>query len=498
MSGNLNKAAGRGAAVTLGTQGIRLVVQVIGLSVLGRLLAPHDYGLVAIVTVLVSAGEVFRDFGLSAAAIQAKTVTAVQRSNLFWINLGIGTVLAGLLAAASPLIAHVYDDQRLVGVCLAMASIFVLNGMSTQYRANLARNLQFGRLSGAELTGQVTGVAVAVLVAVLGGGYWALAAQWISAQVMVLTLLLVWSRWLPRRYDRSGPVRPFLRFGANLLGATLLDNSVNYSAPLALGITTSPTGVGVFNRAQQLVSMPLLQLQAPTFRVALPVLSKLVDDSRRYAEMLLRVQLLLLTVIGITFAVLFAQAPAVVRILLGTQWGATVPLFRLLLVAGFFQACTYAANWVFQSKGMTSAQFRYSLWTRPVFVVLIVVGAQWGPYGVAVAYTITTVLGWPASLLWLRRLGVAPVRAMFTNGLVTGVISAAAVMGSWGVTRFVPGPALVQVVVGGLAALLVAAIAALILPGHRRGLQQAVRMLRRRRRGSRTPVEPVEVSAVKS
>ncbi|WP_432520417.1 oligosaccharide flippase family protein [Kineococcus sp. SYSU DK006] len=486
MSPSLNRVAGRGAVVTLGTQGVRLVVQVVGLAVLGRLLTPHDYGLVAIVSVLVSAGEIFRDFGLSAAAIQAKTLSAAQRDNLFWINSGMGLVLAVVLCAASPLLAHLYGDDRLVLLAVVMASVFVLNGLSTQYRAGLARDLQFGRLSGAELIGQVTGVAVAVAVAVLGGGYWALAAQWVSAQCVVLVLLVAWSRWVPGRVDRTASVRPFVRFGSALLGTTLLNNAVSYAPPLALGLTSTPAAVGVYGRAQQLVTMPLLQIQAPTTRVALPVLSRLQDDTKRFAELLLRGQLLLLTLIGLLFAVLFAQAPAAVRVLVGPQWGAAVPLFRLLLVAGFLQAATYAANWVFQARGRTGSQLRFFLLTKPLFVLAIAVGAWWGPVGTATAYTLACALGWPLSLLWMRRLGGVPVARMLGNGLRTGVLVVLASSASWAATHVVPLPAVLDLVVGGLVAVAVAAAAIGLLPAHRRELAVALRAVRSSRRGGGT------------
>ncbi|MEZ0491223.1 oligosaccharide flippase family protein [Kineococcus sp. TBRC 1896] len=481
MSPSLGRAAGRGAVITLGTQGVRLVVQVIGLAVLGRLLAPHDYGLVAIVTVLVSAGEVFRDFGLSAAAIQAKTLSRGQRDNLFWINTGIGLVLALLLCALSPVLAHVYRDDRLTLIAVVMSGIFVLNGISTQYRAGLARSLQFGRLSGAELLGQVTGVAVAVTVAALGGGYWALAAQWISAQSLALVLVFAWSRWRPGRIDRTASVRPFLNFGSALLGSTLLNNAVNYTSPLALGLAGNPVTVGLYNRAQQLVTMPLVQIQAPTTRVALPILSRVQDDPKQFTRMLLRGQLALLTLIGLVFAVLFAQAPAAVRVLLGPQWGDVVPLFRILLLAGFMQAATYAASWVFQARGLTGSQLRYSLATRPLFVVAICIGAAFGPTWTAAAYAGSLLAGWPLSLWWLRRLGGVPTGRMARNGLQGALLATTAGAASWGATHVVTLPPVLDLVVGGLAVALTAAIAFALVPSYRREVGAVKKTLSRRK-----------------
>ena len=92
---DLASGAARGAAVTLSGQALRIVLQFAGVVVLARLLRPHDYGLLAVVVVVVGIGEIFRDFGLSNAAIQARTLSTAQRDVLLWVNAAIGVVLTG-------------------------------------------------------------------------------------------------------------------------------------------------------------------------------------------------------------------------------------------------------------------------------------------------------------------------------------------------------------------------------------------------------------------
>ena len=75
MSSNLAHSAARGAFFTLGAQGAKIILQFLSVIVLARLLTPHDYGLIAIVLVVVGIGEIFRDFGLTSASIQAPTLS---------------------------------------------------------------------------------------------------------------------------------------------------------------------------------------------------------------------------------------------------------------------------------------------------------------------------------------------------------------------------------------------------------------------------------------
>ena len=141
--GQLGRRAARGALVTVGAQGVKIVLQVVGVVVLARLLSPGDYGLVAMVTAIIGVAEIFRDFGLSSAAVQAKTLSKAQRDNLFWINTAAGGLLTVIVFFGAPLVALLYGRGELVGLTQVLAFIFVLNGMGTQFRADLDPSLTY-------------------------------------------------------------------------------------------------------------------------------------------------------------------------------------------------------------------------------------------------------------------------------------------------------------------------------------------------------------------
>ena len=163
--------------VVLGGQGVRILVQIASVVVLSRLLTPRDYGLVAMVLAVVAVAEIFRDFGLSTAAIQAKVLTRAQQSNLWWLNaaLGLGFGLVAIMAA--PLVAALYDEPALTTLTAAMAGMFVLNGMGAQYRADLTRRLLFTRLAAATVLAPLLALGIAAYAAANGAGYWALVVQ---------------------------------------------------------------------------------------------------------------------------------------------------------------------------------------------------------------------------------------------------------------------------------------------------------------------------------
>src|SRR5215831_10431607 len=77
-------------------------------AILARLIVPEHFGLVMMVTAFTSIADQFRELGLSTATVQRKAITHEEISNLFWINVTAGLLVALVACAASPLLAAYY------------------------------------------------------------------------------------------------------------------------------------------------------------------------------------------------------------------------------------------------------------------------------------------------------------------------------------------------------------------------------------------------------
>lgn len=415
----LGAAASRGAVVTMAGQGVRIAIQFIGVVVLSRMLLPADFGMVAMVIAIVGVGEVFRDFGLTQAAIQARVLTQAQKSNLFWINAAIGLGLAAAVFALSWPIAMFYGISELVGLTQLLSLMFVFNGLSTQFRAHLSRELRFLPLAAVEVVGQAAGLIVAVITAAVGAGYWALVFQQVVGAGVSLVVVVAVASWLPGGFRRHVGTRSLVSFGGFLVGAQFVTYLSKNIDSIIIGARLGATDLGFYNRAFQLLVLPLNQINAPSTRVALPVLARLQDDPVQFERFLLRGQTLLLHLVIALFALAAAVAEPALGLLLGPGWEATVPLFQILAVSGAFQAASYASYWVFLAKGKTRSQLNWALVSRPLIIGGVLVGSLWGVTGVAWGYTIANAIVWPLGLLWIRRACGAPASAMFANGART-------------------------------------------------------------------------------
>lgn len=417
--GGMGQRAARGAFVTLGGQAVRILLQVGGVVVLARLLSPSDYGLVAMVTAVTGIGELFRDFGLSAAAIQAKTLSVAQRSNLFWLNSGIGLVLCVLTASLAIPISRLYDEPDLVPVVHALAFTFLFNGMATQFRADLTRRMEFARLAAVDVVGAVVALGVAIGMALAGAGFWALVGQQLTAALVLLICVCILAPWRPGLPRRHVPMRGLLSFGWNLLATQLVGYASNNVDSLTIGVRFGPLELGLYNRAYQLLMSTLSQLRAPTTTVALPVLSRLRTDPVRFADFVRRGQLALAYGLVAGLAFVAAAAEPLTALLLGPQWLEATPLIRFLAIAGMFQTLAYVGYWVYLAKGLTAVLLRYTLVSAAIKIVCVVVGSNWGVVGVAAGFALAPALSWPLSLWWLSRHGAIQLWTLIGGGART-------------------------------------------------------------------------------
>ncbi|HNV12021.1 MAG TPA: lipopolysaccharide biosynthesis protein, partial [Propionibacteriaceae bacterium] len=280
----LGRRAIRGAAVTMAGQAAKIAIQVLSVVILARLLAPSDYGLLVMVTAVIGVTDIFRDFGLSSAAIQAPVLSRKEQINLFWLNTGLGSTLSLITFLAAPALAAFYGRPELIPLTHVMSGMFLINGLATQYRADLSRRMLFRRLALADVSGSAVGLVVAVTMASHGFGVWSLAAQQLTQLAVMLALVVIGAGWLPRLYDRSVSVRHFLGFGWRLAGSQLVVYVGNNIDTVMLGLRVNTASLGLYNRAYQLVMQPLGQIRGPLNTVAIPVLSQLQDEEERFNQ----------------------------------------------------------------------------------------------------------------------------------------------------------------------------------------------------------------------
>lgn len=474
----LGRLAARGAMVTVGAQLLKIVVQTAGVVVLARLLTPGDYGLVAMVLSVVGLAEIFRDFGLSAAAVQAEYLSKAQRDLLFWINSGAGALLMLVVMACAPLLAAWYERPELVDLTRAISVIFFLNGLATQYRADLNRRLLFSRIAAIDVSAPVLSLVAAVALGAAGAGYWALAVQQIVLSFVLLVGAATAAGWVPGRPRRGEPLGGLLTFGWQVAGSQVIGYVGNNIDSLVIGTRFGAAPLGLYNRAFQLLMTPLGQLRQPTTTVALPVLSRLRSDPAGSNTYVQRGQLALGLTLVTGLGLVIGAAQPITQVFLGPQWTGVEPVLRLLAAAGAFSTLAYVGYWVYLAHALTQQLLRFTVLSVAIKVVCILVGSHWGVVGVAWGYAISHALEWPFSFWWLSRASVIDVRNLVLGGVRIIGLTVVVAVSSWLASEVAAGSSSpVQLLVAVSGAVLGYALT-LTVPIVRRDVVGVVRILR--------------------
>lgn len=468
----------RGAMHTLLFQWARWGTQLASLLVLARLLLPQDYGIVAMAMSVTGLAAVIGDFGLSLAAVQAKNLSAQQRSNLFWCNLAVGTGSGVLLVALSGPIAAFFGDQRLVPVTATLGLVFAVSGAAVQFKAELNRAGAFARLGAADALAGLVGFGAALGLALAGWGFWALVGQQLVIAVMTLALAAFWARWRPGLPRRAEGTRALLTFGRD----TFLVHVANYVTTnldtVLVGRVLGAVTLGFYNRAFQLILLPMEQILSPLTRVFMP---RLADSTgAEFNALLLRLQRVLAYVLVLPLSLLAAAAGPLLPLLLGDQWAAAAPLVQILCAGAVFQALGYVFYWAFLARAKTKLLFFSELWGRVPMAVLMLVLVPFGAPLVAMSVSIGQFLIWLAGVVrYGRRIGV-DVAGLLRASASPVVVALCAGFAGWAVQLLLPADRLGAVAICLTTWVATAGVLGAALPDSRRMLVEAVGRVRDR------------------
>lgn len=400
VQGDIKKRTVQGSLITISAQAIRFTLNICSTAIIARFVLPEDFGLIAMVIVVTSFVELFKDGGLFIATIQKAEVEHSQISTLFWLNLFSSFVLMFITFFSAPLISWFYKEPRLVGITYALASTFIFSGLTVQHKALLTRQMRFFVIYSIEILSTIFGIVCGILLAMRGFGYWSLVIMQIA--MVVINAMFIWffCDWRPSMPHRGSGIRSMLAFGGNLTGANLLNYISRNFDNLLVGSMLGSSSLGLYSIAYKLLMLPIQQITAPLSQVVQPTLCRLQKDPKRYRHFYLEGISYCVT-IGIpivVFAIVVAEE--VIGIFLGNQWSSAVPIFRALAPAALLGTFNVATAWVFIPLGRTDKQLKSCFFSTIYTVISFIIGIRWGMIGIAIAYSVSEFIKRPFEILY--------------------------------------------------------------------------------------------------
>ncbi len=401
---------------------------------LARLLAPAEFGVMALAVMVLGLAQLLGDLGIGDAVVQRAELTEGHVRTAFTFSVLLGLAVAAVMMMAAPLGAIVMRDAQVAPVLRVLSARFVFRGTAVVAAALLRRRLNFRRSFFIDTVSYVLGYGgVAVTLSLLGHGVWSLVWGSLAQAVLASAAQLAAVRHSVRPLLARRELTDLLHFG---FGSTAT-RCVNYLALVGdnfvVGRWIGPASLGAYGRAYGLMSLPHSYVANVMSAAMFPAFAKLQGEPSQVRRGYLLLTKLTATIAAPSMVTLAIVAPHLVSSLYGPQWSGVIVPLQILAMGGYFRALYHLGGVVAQSHGQVYSELRRQI----VYASLVIGGASVGsPYGlpgVAAGVSMATLFMFIAmahlalritGTSWRRYLGVqmgALVAAGITGGVALSV-----------------------------------------------------------------------------
>lgn len=401
--------------------------------VIARLLAPEDYGLVAIATAFTGLLEVITDMGMGSALVQSRDLSRRDVEATMGATCLLGTAAAILIFLSAPLWAHIQGDPRIVPIVRVLAIGVPLGTALNVPYSMLHRRLAFGLVARAQFVRGIVVAGVTLGAAVVLQSHWALVAGALVSRV-AFTAMLMWSEPIrPRFPTRDTQIGGLLRFG----GILTADRVLNYARAnidvALIGALLGTRMVGLYVMALSLARLPLEKLGSAFEPVAYPTFARLRDDKPGLRRYYLGLSVGTMAIALPTCVGLIVTASVLVPTVIGSQWTAVVRPLQIAAIVTPLAFHLILVSALFNALGRVDLSLRITTLISVLTILAVIVSVPFGIVGVAAATGIGFAVVWVyAELLALRLIDLhagEAARAMLPS-FSASIGMAAAVIGA--------------------------------------------------------------------
>lgn len=315
--------------------GAQLVTFIVSI-VLARILAPEDYGKIALITVFTTILQVFVDSGLGTALIQKKNADELDFSSVFYFNFVVCIILYIGMFLAAPFIAQFYNDLSLTPIIRVISLTIIISGVKGIQQSYVSKNMLFKRFFYSTLGGTVFSAALGIGMAWAGAGVWAIVAQQLSNTAIDTLILWITVKWRPKKMFSWKRLKSLLSFGWKMLVSSLLETVYTNIRSLIIGKMYSSSDLAFYNQGDKLPNVIVNNINTSIDSVLLPTLSKEQDDKERVKNMTRRaIKVSTYIMSPLMMGLAFCATP-IVEIVLTEKWLPCVPFLQIFCITYMF------------------------------------------------------------------------------------------------------------------------------------------------------------------
>jgi lipopolysaccharide exporter len=412
---SLTARTARGAGWVVGWRFATRILGTVNTLVLVKLLAPGDFGLVALGTTFSQALDGFLEIGVAYALIRETSLDRAMYDTGFTLSLIRGVISALLIVCCAWPVAQFFSEPRLLYVLLALAAGMLISSFENIGVIDFQRDIAFEKEFGLQLAPRILGIAACIVVAVVWRTYWALVVG-----IMTTRCTRTLFTYLMHSYRPHLSLRAWRRIAAfsfwtwMLAWITLIRDRVDN---FVLGRMLGAIAVGEYTVARDVGFITSTELVMPICRALFPGLTQVRNRGADVADAYFRaISMTLVLALPASVGIALVADP-MIRLAVGARWVASIPLLQIFALVGIFRVVTFVGTTLLTVYAMLEVQFHSTTVILLIrFVLLIVLIDRFGLVGSGIAVAMVAIIEEVYYLIvTFRRFKLRPMKLLTTN-----------------------------------------------------------------------------------
>ncbi|QUG86550.1 lipopolysaccharide biosynthesis protein [Bacillus nitratireducens] len=403
--------------------------------ILARILAPEAFGILAIITMIVSFVDMFTDAGFQKYLVQREfkdIKEKIKYTNVaFWTNLGVSFFLWGTIAVFNRSIAELVGNPDL-GIAIIIACIQIpITAFSSIQMALYRRDFKFKTLFFVRIISIFIPLVITIPLAIAGLNYWALIIGTICGRIADAIILTVKSEWKPKFFYSLEILRDMLSFSIwSLIEAIAIWLTIWVDA-LIIGSFLNEYYVGLYKTSTTMVNSLLALITGATTPILFSALSRLQHDNERFNQTFFKMQRLISILVFPMGIGVFLYSELATQILLGNKWNEASGVIGVwALSSSITIVLGHYCSEVYRAKGRPKLSFLAQILHLVVLVPVCLISAKYGFWALVYTRSWIRLEGILVHFLLMKYVVGFPVMKMISN--VLPMVISSVIMGITG------------------------------------------------------------------
>lgn len=352
--------------------------------ILARIIAPEDYGIIALVTVFITLANVFVINGLGTSLVQKKNVDNKDFSTMFYASIILSLILYAILFFVAPLISKIYKNNLLTPVLRVMGLRIPIAAINSIQNAYVSNKMIYKKFFFATLIGTVISAFVGIIMAYNGLGVWALIGQYLTNTLIDTIVLFLTLDWKPKLYFSIKRFKKLFSYGWKIMLSSFIGTFFDQLNGLFIGIKYKSVDLAYYNRGEQFPALITNNVNSTIESVLFPVASKLQDDKEKLKNSISKMMKVICFVATPALMGLAVISKNLIKIVLTDKWLYSIPYLQIFCFRAIFVILSTVNLQTIKGIGRSDTVLKLEIVKKPIYLLVLLISMRISPLFIAI------------------------------------------------------------------------------------------------------------------